>query len=583
MKSIADDLLIKTDKFIIKIPKAEKNILMPDAIIMTGIIIFFVALMILISHFGNPATDESFPFAIALRFINGQKPFIDDFSPYMSLAFLLYPLIKLSLYLHQGTNELILFLRHSFVVFTSIMGIYVFFSTNKYLPSPLAFFSAITATVFHPFQLNNFHYDTLALIIWTGIIFQFVNFLFQKNNPLHNYFLFSCLNLMLCFAYPTFILLLAILYSICFPFLQSKSKFFGFHFFLAFIASISMFWLLFGYYGVRYSDLMNTIHFWEKYRQLCPDPQGLLFKVTFVLHRIILNYKIYIILCLCIIGIAHYYRRIVWLVPIFLSFALIFPLFEINIQHSSYAEAFYFYNCMGFLGAVIFLFFLRKDSRSKKLFYFIWVPAFFAGLLTNVTTANYTYDYYFSIGFFPASIVGIIFAYMCIEKELGQGLTKTITFIASRLVLIYGFLILAFFQTNYIYGENTFGLNIYTTTKKYTQNGPFNGLYLDANWYDIFNTMQRDLEQIDTNQNKFVYFGIVSAGYLLPSKLQPGEYLLYSPYQMSHFKQKVRMPNYTFDFSNALSLPPKDFQLYLPAKHTKIFSNPYYEVYYSSG
>ena len=560
-----------------------KNINFHDLIIKTFTALFFLALIIFISYFGLPLTDESFPIAISMRFIQGQKPFVDDFSPYISLGLLLSPLVKLSLLIHNGKNELILFLRHSYILVNVLLGGYVFFSTKKYLPSMAAFFIGIFVLSFHAFGINNFHYDTLGMTLWTVILFQLFNFLFQENNKPQEYILFSFLNLALCLSYPTFAFLLFFLYLGCSFFLQEKKPFWFSHLLTITFASIFMAGLFFYYFQIQLSDINNALQFNKNLLTISSHGHTTLGKITSIFEQLVITYGKFIVLICLLATIVLRLQKTRWLVPIFFGVVLIAPIFNIDLMNSEFIATFYFFNCIGFSGAIIYWFFLRHNDLAKKLFYSIWIPAFFGGILTSTT--SYNLELNFALGFSPASILGFIFAYLAAEKPCAFCKINTLpSYFITRGILLYGFIMLAFFQVNFIYGETKRGINIYKNVTKFIIPGPFQGLYLNSFENEVLTSLQKDIAAIDTDPNKFVYFGPFSSGYLLVEQLKPGEHLLCIPYTIDHFGREVKLPNYTFDLSRALNLPKDDIKTYLARdNYKKISSTQYYDIYYGEG
>lgn len=548
-----------------------KNI---DRIIIAITIPSFLALLFLISFFTAPISDESLPFAISLRFLQGQRPFIDDLSPYIGLGLLLAPIVKLSLLLHGGKNELILFLRHSYVVFSVLCGIYAFLATKKYLPTLIAIFIALCVATFHPFGINNFHYDTLGLTLWTIIIFQLYNFQFNLENTTTDYAIFSVLNVFLCLAYPPFLLLLIPLYCGIFFVLKEKKKFYLSHFVSLSTAALFMTWLIFSYFDVHLSDIKNTLAFNLQLSQFSAHGLSKIQKLFNIITHLFTLYMPLLTLSSSLIVAAYYFKKHKLITSSFLLSALIAPLFFTHFAKANYANVFYYFNTIGFSGAIVYLFFLRQDLLAKRLFYSIWVTSFFAGLLTSFS--SYNLELNFIIGFFPAVILGFIYYYLAL-KELDKD-----NHYLSRGLILFGLALFFYCQSYYIYGGNQRGIHIYTDQNKYQMAGPFKGLYIDPDWTKTLKSLQKEIAAIDTNDNTFVYFGVFSSGYLLVDKLKTGDYLAYCYYDVDHYGQKVRTPNYTIDLSRTLDIPKESIRIYLSRnKYTKLSANPSFDIYYS--
>ncbi|WP_454781348.1 hypothetical protein [Legionella sp. WA2022007384] len=544
-------------------------------ILVTGL--FFCALLIFISYFVGPLSDESLPIATSLRFIKGQRPFIDDFSAFIPFGLLLYPLVKLSLWLHHGNNELILFLRHSYIVFVFFTSAYTFILIRKTLPLILSFFIFFGMSIFHPFGINNFHYDTLATLLWANILFQFFSFQFIEPIRKSHLVVFSLLNLILCMAYPTFLFFLIPFYLIFCLFSQHSKKIFLFHFLISSLAGLAMAWIIFYHFEVSTQDLHNFLDF--LHRLSLSSNQNIFDKSLELTHRIISKYLISFLIALSILFIAYMGRKY-WFILLTCFFSiLVIPLFKVNIQHAIHTDTFFVLNYTGFLSFPIFLIFLRKDVEARKLFFFVGLPSLAAGILTSVTA--HMLDMNWIIGFFPATLLTYLFIFFIFQKYFNA--VNSLHYFATRAVLIFGLMELAFFQWNFIYGANYTGVALYKNSIKVDVPGPFSGLYVTPKCYTIVTELQKDLHVLDVPFAKgFVYFGLFSAGYLFPTQLKPGEYVLYSAPGQNHFGEKIRTPNYVFDFSKLWRFPPEVLNNYLEGVHyTKIASRQFYDIYAS--
>lgn len=544
-------------------------------IIATGL--FFCALLIFISYFVGPLSDESLPIATSLRFIKGQRPFIDDFSAFIPLGLLLYPLIKLSLWLHHGNNELILFLRHSYLVFIFLTSGYTFLLLRKKLPLILSFFIFFGMSLFHPFGINNFHYDTLATLLWSNILFQFFSFQFIDPIRKIHLIIFSLFNLILCFAYPTFLFFLIPFYLIFCLFSQHSKKILFFHLLISGLAGLGVAWVIFYHFHVSTQNLQNFFNF--LHRLSLSSNQGLVYKFLELTHRLTAKYLYDLLIASGILLIAYLGRKYWFILLSCFSIVLGLPFFKINIPQATYAEAFFVLNYVGFLSAPLFVIFLRTDADARKLLFFIGFPALAAGILTSITA--HMLDLNFIIGFFPAALLTYLFIFFIFQKYLNVG--RSLHYFATRAVLIFGLMELAFFQWNFIYGSTSAGIAVYKNSVKVEMQNPFNGLYVDSTCHSIVTDLQKDMQVLDEPSAKeFVYFGLFSAGYLFPTQLKPGEYVLYSSPDQNHFGEKIRTPNYVFDFSRLWQSPPERIKDYLSGAHyQKIATRQFYDIYAS--
>ncbi|MBA2710855.1 MAG: hypothetical protein H0U57_09715 [Tatlockia sp.] len=546
-----------------------------DHYLMVTMGLFFFILVVNTSYFGGPLSDESLPIATSLRFINGQIPFIDDFSAFIPLGLLLYPLIKLSLWLHQGTNELILFLRHSYIAFVFLVTGYTFFLLRKKFPIFLCFFIFFGISIFHPFGINNFHYDTLATLLWSNSLFQFFCFQYLAEIKKIHLIIFSLTNLILCLAYPTFIFFLIPFYFIFYPLSRHSSKILFFHCLISIVASCGMMYVIFYYFDISTKHIGYFINFLHR---LNLSNESLLNRFFELIQRLITNYALNLLIVSAVLSIAYIGKKNRLIFLSCFIFILLFPFFKINITQSNFNEIFFVLNYMAFLSFPLFLIFLRSNLEAKKLFFFIGIPSLAAGLLTSLTA--HLLDLNLIIGFFPAALLAYIFIFFIFQNYFKDQLS--FRFFVTRFVLILGLIELSFFQWNFIYSSPTSGIATYKNSIKVIEQNAFSGLYVDPTCYLIIRDLQNDLSKIDEFSKEFVYFGLFSAGYLFPSQLKPGEYILYSSPEQKHFGEKLRTPNYIFDFSKFWLTGPEVVNNRLNGiNYKKIVKRQFYDIYAS--
>ncbi len=519
-------------------------------------------------------TDESLPIAIALRFLQGQKPFIDDLSPYIGLGFLVAPFVKLSLIIHNGKDGLILFLRHAYLFLSILVGLYTYLAARKYLPNILASVIAISIIIFHPFGINNFHYDTLGTLLWSALIFQFYNFIYSSKNTTLDYLLFAFLNVILCLSYPTFLFLVILLNTIGGFFINNKKTFYFSQTAVYVFTSILMAWLIFVFYSVHLSDLMNALQFNKNLAQFSAHQHSFIGKTLIVITNLIKRYAIQFTLALVLLKIAYHFNNSRTIQNLIFLITLTVPLFFIQVLHPSFTGIFYYLTGFGITGALIFFIYLKQNVLAEKIFFSIWIPSLIAGLLTSIS--SYNLEINFIIGFFPAVLSSVIFYYLAL-KNINENQSSI-----PKVFILFFITTLCYFQLSSIYGDDVRGLKIYTTHQQYQIKGPLNRLYVEPKWIPILSSLQKDLQAIDTSDSTFIYFGPFSVGYLFLDKLKPGDYLPYCSYELNHYGQKVRTPNYTVDLSRTLNLPESSIRNYLSQQtFTKFASRPLYDIYYS--
>ncbi len=532
-------------------------------------------MLYILCFFGAPITDESLPITIGLRFLQGQKPFIDDLSPYIGLGFLVAPIIKLSMLMHQGKNELILFLRHAYLFFSILVGIYTYLSTRQYLPKLLAVSIALSLIIFHPFGINNFHYDTLGTLLWSAVIFQLFNFIFSESNRMIDAVIYALLNTLLCLSYPPFLLLVIFVNTAAWFLISNKKRVYITQIIVYTLSSLLLVWVIFRFFGVQYSDILNTIQFNKNLAQFSAHQLSFFQKTSLVIINLFKRYSIHYTLAFLLLWISHYFKNSRLIQNFIISTTLIAPLFFIQVLHPSFTGIFYYLNGLGLTGAIIFFIYLKQNALAKNIFLTIWAPSLIAGLLTSVS--SYNLELNFIIGFFPGVLSAVIFYYFSLKNINADNPTLPKTFIFFFITT------LCYFQLSYIYGDDQRGLKIYTTHQQYQIPGPLNHLYIEPKWIPILSSLQKDLRAIDASNTTFIYFGPFSVGYLLVDKLKTGDYLAYCAYDVNHYGQKPRTPNYTIDLSKTLTPPTPSITPYLSEKKSiKFASHPAYDIYYTN-
>lgn len=529
--------------------------------------------LIKISFYGNPLADESLPFATAMRFLQGQKPFVDDLSPLIPLGILMTPLVKLSLLVHHGKNELILFLRHSYIIFQLATGTYVFLATKKYLPTFLAFFCGIVIALYHSFGINNFHYDTLATTLWSAVILQFFNLQTSNQNNFRDYLLFSIINILLLFVYPTFIAFLLPLYLIFSYYVPNRKLFWSLHFSVGGLVGLILALVIFIGFKVNLTDIANTLTFNKNLFQLYAGNHGFFYKYVVVVTNVFAEYWHYVLMATAILFLGKLNQRLLLLsIPAVIAL----PFWNMSSQEMVFRQTFYFINCVGFLAPLIYAFFLKENELAQTLFYRVWIPILCAGLLTASSSSNHAMN--FNVGFFPAFILSFIFLYLLLEKQLTNFIR--LKYFATRGTLITGIVIVGYFQMHYIYGATRIGMSEYHAAKRYKHAGPFKNIYFDSDWSDHVNEIETAIKSLDTDTNKYIYFGPLSGGYLLVENLKPGEALLFCPYQIKHINAPVKYPNYVF-FDETYNSSPYGTEIaYMKdADYQKVLTNKFFTIY----
>ncbi len=116
---------------------------------------------------GVDLTDESFPIALAYRFVLGDRPFLHEFSHVQTSALILWPLVWLYVKLVGSTKGIILFSRCLFVASGTLAGGVVFATLRRHLFWPAALVVSLLCLAYVPFAIASPGYNALGMHLFT--------------------------------------------------------------------------------------------------------------------------------------------------------------------------------------------------------------------------------------------------------------------------------------------------------------------------------------------------------------------------------------------------------------------------------
>ncbi len=129
------------------------------------VLILLVILCLYRSFYGFDWSDESYYIALPYRFILGDSLFFSSWDIHQLSAIIMLPLQYVFLFFSSGsTTGILLFMRISFIAFQALTGAYVFHVLSKKIGYAAAIIPAAMLILFVPFCINNFSYNTLALL-----------------------------------------------------------------------------------------------------------------------------------------------------------------------------------------------------------------------------------------------------------------------------------------------------------------------------------------------------------------------------------------------------------------------------------
>jgi hypothetical protein len=351
--------------------------------------------------FGLDTTDESFYYAIPLRFILGDKPFLDEIDVHQISMLFYIPFLK-PLLLLNGTlgDGVVLYMRGVFLVASGLTAIVVFRcfrAVDDQAPSVGALLSMI-CVFYVSGGLPALHYDNFVRLGLTASLF----LIFAKNSgtlkrPIQAVISSGVLMAIVVLAYPPMIPVVGIISLL----LVSRRQRWNWSGLLPFLVGFGTPVVVFSAYllFLGLPDVLHSLSF-----EVDGPHLGGKAKVLFVLNGFWQNFPAPLWTFLYLTVAAISYRIFSKKTPILLWLVvpLIFwPLIQTDFN-AYWAASGRYLIFFALLGPYLLVFTPKEDLLPKRILVHLWVPAFCAGLLTAWTSANGYIN--FSVGFFPATL-----------------------------------------------------------------------------------------------------------------------------------------------------------------------------------
>lgn len=232
----------------------EHNAKQTNIFIISLFVIVLLASYIRI-YFGVYFTDESFYIALPYRFILGNLPLKDEYSICQFAGILLYPLYYLYLSIHHSTDAILLFARHLYLLFFSVLTLLCYWTFKQTLGWRLALVTASICLAFNFCNIALLSYNTLAIFFLTcGCLCNFK--ILQSNSNKLDYFAAGLCFSVATFVYPPLIICgLSSFMILCFKDLRNCFAYFMLGLLPIVILSLS----LIHFAGIL--SLLNTYHY----------------------------------------------------------------------------------------------------------------------------------------------------------------------------------------------------------------------------------------------------------------------------------------------------------------------------------
>jgi hypothetical protein len=142
------------------------------AIALAALVAFAVLVAVYVRvHYGVDVSDESFYLAMPLRFVLGDRPFIDELNVAQTAGVIVWPFVGAFYKLTGGTDGLVLAARVALIVLQGAVGFTVFRALRRFVDVPAAILIGTACVLFWPANLPGLSYNTLGATFFTLAMF----------------------------------------------------------------------------------------------------------------------------------------------------------------------------------------------------------------------------------------------------------------------------------------------------------------------------------------------------------------------------------------------------------------------------
>ena len=437
------------------------------------------------TFFGVDFFDEPFYAALALRFFNGQKLFVDELNLVQTFALITYPFFKLYWLLHHSLEGVILFLRQSLVALTLVVALVIFGVLKESFGRTLALLASVSCALFFPGNIITLGYNSLGTLFLTlGLLLLYLGT--SKNRPWPFFISGVCLGIS-SLAYITFCSFTALLFF--YLGLSSKDKNRALYFALG-VALV----FLFPFYAAltRWTNFQAALSFRKEYLYDVPSFS----KIILIVRKF---FPKWVLLGLAFYGFSFFksYRRFP---GVAFSLLALSPLIAVGLGHLSWGNWALVPFYLSLLAAVTIPL-VSNSPKVSALLKWVYLPSFVAGSISALTSASGHINA--QVGLVPAVIVSLILIH--------QGMRKLMPHFIFLPVLATGLLpFLSLFFTLAMWSDASWK----ELTDKVTA-GPLRGLYTTPQKRNVLDTVYRELEPLLTSEGPLLVYPNFSSVYLI--------------------------------------------------------------------
>jgi hypothetical protein len=551
---------------------------------------------------GVDHTDESLYIAMPYRLWLGDRPLIDEYSVVQLPALLLEPFVQAYIRLTGGTDGIILYFRHLYLVFSIVTAVVVVRVLTRHpkangltnsvngLPLWAALLVGTFCIGFVPFSIFNLGYNELCMgFLEMGTLLLLAAIGRGGHPQARLRFLAGVLHGLAIVAYPTIPPAVAVLAAPLLPWRQWRHPpfivyplglFLGAGWILIFVLRVSAEQLKTAIDYTVFGGGVNRGAGLLKFGPIFAD-----FYHHFPHKGAVLGFAA-LILILDRLG-ARQARLGLLLLPAVIATA---PL------PACYFGSLLFVRNIAFLGTIPFALVVR-NPLARKVFLLLWCPGMIAGLVTAWSSGNGAWA--FAIGGFLAAVASTILFWIALTAEgqlAARGLFSRLWVPkAAGLIFLASISVLSvLFHTRCAYGE----LNLVEARVR-IDFGPLRGLFTTPEKYDFFRRLYTDVHNL-TPRSTILFFDNVPLGYIFTA-MRPLVHSLWFPNKfelpltnraavMDYYRRRGATPDYVVKVNNIplgrtyvyrILYPVDDplIRLIGTSAYTRIIHNDYFDIF----
>jgi hypothetical protein len=551
---------------------------------------------------GVDHSDESFYIAMPYRLWLGDRPLVDEYSVAQFPALLLEPLVGAYIRITGGTDGVILFFRHLYLLLNIITAVAFICVLAKHpkaneLPKPLerlplwaALLIGAFCVGFVPFSIFNLGYNELCMaFLEMGTLLLFSAIGRPDTGQVRRWILAGVLHGLAIVSYPTIPPAVAAFAASLLPWRQwRRPAFLSYPLGLILGGGWSLIFLL----GVSAEQLQAAINY-TVFEAGQPRNVGLLkFGPIFAdfYHRLPNKGMVLILAALILIlnrfGIRQARLGLLLLPPVMATAPLPACVFG----------SLLFVRNMAFLGPIPFAL-TARNPLARRIFLVLWCPGMISGLITAWSSANGAWN--FAIGGYLASVASIVLFWIALTTSgpltsgglfAGSWMPKAAGLISVASVIVLSVL----FNLRCAYGEVDLA-----EARRRIDFGPLRGLFTTPEKYNFLYYFCTDLKNL-APRSTILFFDNVPLGYLL-TPMRPLVHSLWFPNQfelpmtnrsvvLEYYRRRRETPDYvvqvnTIPFGKTyrytIRYPVDDplVRLVGSSAYTRIIHNDYYDIF----